>query len=230
MQELEKPLDEAEIDQLNELLFSYSEKAEQEHGKDGEDIDCVFSVSELDGYLTAVLTGLNPISPSEWLPALWRGKLPKFESEAELQQLTDLLMRHMNSLANSLFDNPDSFAPIYEVGDSEDEVLVDEWCYGYMRGVELRDRDWQALRDAQPELLLPFMLLSGAFSLDDGEEASEDDLAQMRDSLPDLVFAIRDFWMAEAEKAQGTEDRPQRSLPVRQWQEVQAVLPALTHS
>lgn len=200
MQELEKPLDEAEIDQLNELLFSFSEKAEQQHGKAGEEVDCVFSVSELDGYLTAVLTGLNPISPSEWLPALWRGKLPNFESEAELQQLTDLLMRHMNSLGDSLFENPDNFAPIYEVGDSEDEVLVDEWCYGYMRGVELRDRDWQALRDQQPELLLPFMLLSGAFSLDDGEEVSEDDLAQMRDSLPDLVFAIRDFWLAEAEK------------------------------
>ena len=200
MQDLEKPLDEAEIDQLNELLFSYSEKAEQEHGKEGEDLDCVFSVSELDGYLTAVLTGLNPISPSEWLPALWRGKLPKFESEDELQQLTDLLMRHMNSLGDSLFENPDNFAPIYEVGDSEDEVLVDEWCYGYMRGVELRDRDWQALRDQQPELLLPFMLLSGVYSLDDEEEVAEDELEQMRDSLPELVFAIRDFWLAEAEK------------------------------
>ena len=201
MQEHEKPLDEVEIEQLNELLFSYSEKVEQEHAKDGEDVDCVFSVSELDGFLTAVLTGLNPISPSEWLPALWRGKLPKFESEAELQTLTDLLIRHMNTLAHSLFEDPESFAPIYEVSEeSEDEIIVDEWCYGYMRGVELRDKDWQALRDQQPELLLPFMLLSGAYSLDDGEEASDAELEQMTESLPDLVFAIRDFWQAEAEK------------------------------
>ncbi|HEY8330424.1 MAG TPA: UPF0149 family protein [Pseudomonas sp.] len=200
MQEHEKPLDEAEIDELNELLFSYSEKAEQEHGKEGEEVDCIFSISELDGFLTAVLTGLNPISPSEWLPALWRGKLPKFESEAELQKLTDLLMRHMNALANSLFEDPDSFAPIFEIGEDEDDVLVDEWCYGYMRGVELRNNDWQALRDQQPELLLPFMLLSGAYSLEDGEEVSDDDIAEMSDNLPDLVFAVRDFWLAEAEK------------------------------
>ena len=200
MQEYEKPLDEAELDQLNELLYRYSEQVEQEHGQDGEEVDCVFGVSELDGFLTAVLTGLNPISPSEWLPALWRGKLPKFASEAELQELTDLLMRHMNTLADSLFDKPDEFAPIYEAGEEDDEVLVDEWCYGYMRGVELRDKDWQALRDQQPELLLPFMLLSGAFSLDDGEDVSEEEVEQMRESLPDLVFAIRDFWMAEAEK------------------------------
>ncbi|MNU03092.1 hypothetical protein D3C72_2470030 [compost metagenome] len=66
-----------------------------------------------------MLTGLNPISPSEWLPALWRGKLPKFETEAELQKLADLLMRHMNSLANSLFEDPESFAPIYEISEED---------------------------------------------------------------------------------------------------------------
>ncbi len=201
MQEHQMPLDEAEIEQLNELLFDYSEKVEQQHGKDGEEVDCIFSISELDGFLVAVLTGPNPISPAQWLPALWRGKLPKFESEAELQQLTDLLIRHMNSLADSLFEHPENFAPIYEVSEENDEeVVVDEWCYGYMRGVELREHEWDALREQQPELLLPFMLLSGAYALEDGEEASEDELEQMRDSLADLVFAVRDFWDAEAEK------------------------------
>ncbi len=202
MQEYEKPLDEAEIEELNELLFGYSEKVEQDHAKDSQEVDCVFSISELDGFLTAVLTGLNPISPSEWLPALWRGKLPKFETEAELQKLTDLLMRHMNSLANSLFEDPESFAPIYEISeeDGSEEVVVDEWCYGYMRGVELREKDWATLQEAQPELLLPFMLLSGAYTLDGEEEVTEEEREEMRESLPDLVFAIRDFWMTEAEK------------------------------
>jgi uncharacterized protein len=69
-----------------------------------------------------------------------------------------------------------------------------------MRGVELREKDWATLQEAQPELLLPFMLLSGAYSLEGEEEVTEEEREEMRESLPDLVFAIRDFWMTEAEK------------------------------
>ncbi len=205
MQEVQMaPLSEAEIDELNQLLFDYSEQVEETHGSQGQEVDCVFSISELDGFLTAVLTGPEPVSPSVWLPALWRGKLPKFDSEAELQQLTDLLIRHMNALADSLFENPDNFAPIYEIGDAEDDgeeeqIIVDEWCYGYMRGVELHEKDWQVLLDQQPELLTPMLLFSG-FELDGGEQPGEEDLEVLRESIPDLVFAVRDFWLAEAEK------------------------------
>lgn len=203
MQEIQTAaLDEAEIDELNELLFNYSEQVEDAHGSEEQEVDCVFSISELDGFLTAILTGPHPVSPSVWLPALWRGKLPKFDSEAELQHLTDLLIRHMNALADSLFDNPDNFAPIYEIGSDEDgereQVIVDEWCYGYMRAVELHEKDWQPLFDTQPELLTPMLLFAG-FEME-GEQPGEEDLQLMSDSIPDLVFAVRDFWLNEAEK------------------------------
>ncbi len=70
MQEVQMaPLSEAEIDELNQLLFDYSEQVEETHGSQGQEVDCVFSISELDGFLTAVLTGPEPVSPSVWLPA-----------------------------------------------------------------------------------------------------------------------------------------------------------------
>ncbi len=119
------------------------------------------------------------------------------EYAAKLKQLHD-------ELADSLFENPDNFAPIYEIGDAEDDgeeeqIIVDEWCYGYMRGVELHEKDWQVLLDQQPELLTPMLLFSG-FELDGGEQPGEEDLEVLRESIPDLVFAVRDFWLAEAEK------------------------------
>ena len=76
-----KPLDENEIEQLNQLLFDYSEQVSAAHGDSREEgLDCVFSVSELDGFLTALLTGPEPQSPTVWLPALWDGFMPEFAS------------------------------------------------------------------------------------------------------------------------------------------------------
>lgn len=196
------PLDDAEIDQLNQLLFDYSEQVEQQHGKPGEEIDCIFSISELDGFLTALLSGPEPVSPSVWLPAIWRGQLPTFASEDELQHLTDLLIRHMNTLADNLYDHPEDFAPIYELGEEEDgeeQVIVDEWCYGYMRAVQMHEKRWQPLFEQQAELLAPMLVFSG-YALDEDEQPDSADLDLLRESIVDSVFAVRDFWIRESEK------------------------------
>jgi len=194
-----QPLNEQEIDELNQLLFDYSEKVEKAHGKPEADVDCIFGISELDGFFTALLTGPVPVSPTVWMPAIWRGWLPEFATESEAEHLTNLLMRHMDSLADSLFENPETFAPLYEISDDEAEetIVADEWCYGYMRAVALHERDWQPLLDNQPELISAILLFSG---LSEDEIPDDATLDELRDNLPDNVFAIRDFWLAESEK------------------------------
>lgn len=194
-----KPLNEEEIDELNQLLFDYSEQVEKAHSKPDADVDCIFGISELDGFFTALLTGPAPVSPSIWMPAIWRGWLPEFENEAAAERLTDLLMRHMDALADSLFENPETFAPLYEISDDEDEetIVADEWCYGYMRAIALQENDWKCLFDTQPELISSILLFSG---LSDEEIPDDAAFEQRRDELPDQVFAVRDFWLAESEK------------------------------
>lgn len=199
-----QPLDENEIDELNQLLFDYAEQVHTAHdSKREEGVDCVFSISELDGFLTALATGPESLSPSVWLPALWDGFMPEFQSREEAEVLTGLLLRHADELSRVLFEAPEEFQPIYEQ-DDDGNVLAEEWCYGYMRAVELRRKDWQALMDSQPELLAAQMILSGAYVSPDEEEAeqpSEQELIELRDDvLPESIFAVRDFWVAEAEK------------------------------
>lgn len=53
------PLIDREIDWLEEVLLKY-----------GND-DSVLCFSELDGFLTAIVSGPNTISPNTWLSAIW---------------------------------------------------------------------------------------------------------------------------------------------------------------
>lgn len=67
------PLTDREIDWLEEILMKY--------GMD----DSVLCFSELDGLLTAILSGPNMVSPNIWLSAIWgRGDYhPKWSSERD---------------------------------------------------------------------------------------------------------------------------------------------------
>lgn len=59
----EGPLNETEMEWLEETLMTY--------GHDGES---VIDVSELDGMLTAVLSGPVVVEPDRWLVAVWGGE------------------------------------------------------------------------------------------------------------------------------------------------------------
>ena len=85
-----KPLTEAELDFLNDVL-SVSDHDE-----------AIMCVSELDGFLTAIVSGPNMIQPSQWLPELWGGSAhgPGWKNEAETQRCFSLVMQHMNSIVS----------------------------------------------------------------------------------------------------------------------------------
>ena len=40
-------------------------------------------LSDLDGFLTGIVVGPELISPSEWLPVIWGGEEPEFQTDAE---------------------------------------------------------------------------------------------------------------------------------------------------
>lgn len=137
------PLTEKELEWLEETLIKY-----------GND-ESVVDVAELDGMLTALLSGPAQVEPSEWLVALWGGQqqIPKWASERERDRFINLTFQHMNDIADRLSDYPDQFEPIFGIRELEGQefTVVEEWCFGYMRGVALGD--WPALpADAQPAL------------------------------------------------------------------------------
>ncbi len=137
------PLTDSEIDWLEAVLLKY-----------GND-DSVLCFSELDGFLTAIVSGPNMISPNIWLRAIWgRGDYhPRWTSEKEMMRFVGLYFQHMNDIAGCLHDTPEQFEPIFNAREVKGKTytIVEEWCFGYMKGRSLDD--WSALpKSMRPSL------------------------------------------------------------------------------
>lgn len=80
MKDLNIPLDDSELDRLDRFLL---DRIDEDADTDGKD-EGVLDISELDGMFTAIVSGPVTIPPSRWLPALWGGFTPVWNSKAEL--------------------------------------------------------------------------------------------------------------------------------------------------
>jgi uncharacterized protein len=139
----EIPLNDDELDYLDEVLQAF--------GNDSSILD----VNELDGFITALVTGPSAPPMSVWYPAIWGGedKAPEIEEEEEAEQIEELLRRMYDSLAAQLRRDPESFTGLFYQGEFEGRMVtvVEEWCFGFMRGVKLAG--WPQLSETQQRWL-----------------------------------------------------------------------------
>ena len=187
----EGPLNASEMEWLEETLMAY-----------GHDDESIMDVSELDGMLTAVLSGPVVVEPDRWLVAVWGGEknIPRWKNEREMNRFINLSFKHMNDIAERLSDYPDQFEPMFGFNemDGQEYTVVEEWCFGYMRGVALTD--WSTL----PEALkadLDLLALHGSeenFSrLDEmTEEAFHESVAQIRPA----ALRLYAYWAANPQQ------------------------------
>lgn len=139
--DLSNALSEEELCELDDALLNrFDEDSEPLPGDEG-----IIDVSELDGLLTAVVSSPVMIMPSLWFPAVWGDYPPVFESDAEVERVFSLMIRHMNGIAATLMNSPDAFEPLfyYREVDGKEVTVVDEWCEGSMRGIELPRVDYE---------------------------------------------------------------------------------------
>lgn len=142
---LSQPLDDDELAQLDDFLLNRldddtSDRIAAVGGDEG-----ILDVSELDGLLTAIVSGPNVVLPSRWGPALWGMEEYTWDSVDQAQRILNLILRHQNSIADLLIHDPRSFEPMFleREADGKTYVIVDEWCFGYMRGVTLDAKAWE---------------------------------------------------------------------------------------
>jgi uncharacterized protein len=176
---------------------------------DAAPADCM-GLSDLDGFLTGILVGPGLIMPSEWLPHIWGGEEPVFDSAQEAQTVLAAIMGRYNEIAQSLDGRPKDFTPIYRESAEDGTVIASDWAEGFLEAIELDADAWLPLvRDKQDGvMLMPILALCGdagrsVLSLDAETDAKL--LAEAPDLIPACVFGIRQFWR----------ERERRSFPIR---------------
>ncbi|WP_369789538.1 YecA family protein [Rouxiella sp. WC2420] len=190
----EGPLNEKELEWLEEILEKYGNERS------------VIDVAELDGLLTAILSGPVMIEPSEWLVALWGGQehIPKWSNERELKRFMDLTFQHMNDISDRLTEYPDQFEPLFGVQDIDDEeyTVAEEWCYGYMRGWSLSD--WSTLPQELEPALKAIALHGSEENVPVLEQMSNDEIEASIEKIKPAALALHDYWLAKQPEAAAT--------------------------
>jgi len=142
----------------------------------------------LDGLFCALVAGPETVLPSEYLPVVWGGEMADedaFESEAEIQEVLGLMMRHWNAIIEE-FENEHVYLPLLDPPD-EKGVSGREWARGFMRGVALRRRAWAPIfTDDKEGQLLAIPLVAGEMDEAWPEEALT---TEQREDLETMMVA-----------------------------------------
>ena len=147
----------ADLDRLAELLGS---EATPEH---------VMDISTLDGFIAACLAGPDRPQLSEVLPWILDPERteqePSFGSEAEAKELLALIAQHWGDTAEILATSPEDYEPVLYLEGSDDDgeddpaqeveevSLIDDWCFGFVLGLQLQDDVFERLPDELKDML-----------------------------------------------------------------------------
>ena len=189
------PLTSDQLDWLEDFLLN---RIDEEAVTEGLD-EGILDIPELDGFLTAIVSGPVVLVPSRWLPALWGDFEPIWTSADDYQTLMSLIIQHSNNIASLLIEDPEAFEPLFYERKFEDRTVtvVDEWCEGYVRAVRLAGEAWRAGGQEITDLLAPIRAFTEetdwyAHALGDKEKVE-----RLRNSIAPNARAIHAKWVAE---------------------------------
>jgi uncharacterized protein len=159
-------------------------------------------IDAIDGMLAAIVCGPDMVMPSEWMPAVWQGAVPEYESKAQAQLIMDILMKWYNSVAAEIASG--TYQPmmsVWELEDSTEEVEnPGDWCNGFIEGMKFRKAAWEARAKNDRELsemLQP--IVDTADSTDEFARSLLDARVRRRvlRRITDAVLDMRDYWQQQ---------------------------------
>ncbi|MGD8570027.1 MAG: UPF0149 family protein [Gammaproteobacteria bacterium] len=212
MNNIFQSLNEQELDRLDQFLINRID--DDDDSDDGD--EGVLDISELDGFLTAIVSGPVMVPPSQWLPAVWGDFEPEWDNEKDFNEIMSLFMRHMNGIAGTLLESPEKFEPLFLQREVKGKTydIVDEWCYGYMRGVALAMDEWDKGGHEMMALLMPIMAFASEQGWDELDNMSEDEVDNIRNAITPNVREIHAYWLARRENS-GPSHSPVRNTEPR---------------
>jgi uncharacterized protein len=197
MTDLFTPLDDDELELLDNFLSSRVDDEQYEPGMD----EGVYELTGLDGFFTAIVSSPVMIPPSQWLPALWGDFEPEWENLEGFEAIFPLLTRHMNVIAGMLKDMPEEFEPFFQERTVEGRTytIVDEWCEGYVRGIGLIPELWAEGGEQMDVYLIPIHAFTETGGWH-GHEVTEQEAVNLQQAIPQCVREIHAYWLARREE------------------------------
>lgn len=186
---INQPITEEDLDFIDSILEKYGTK------------NSIISVSELDGFLTAIVSGPDMIMPSEWMPAIWGGedKAPEWESEEEVSRFIGLIMGIMNDNAQTLVEQPEDFEAMFlmDIRDGQPVEVVTMWCHGYMRAVEMRPQSWMNIPDDIQEHLGRVALFGSETGGESLYKLPVEVIQKLQKKIEPAARAIHAYWLEQ---------------------------------
>jgi uncharacterized protein len=142
-------LSDGEFDELCDLLTKIGPSA--------------LSMEAVDGLFCALISGPEMVMPSEYLPQIW-GEDAVFDHQGDIDRVIGLLMRHWNTIADTLqatLKAAEVYMPVLFVRD-DGVTPGNDWAQGFMRGTLIRPKFWNDLMHSEEhgDLLLPILMLA----------------------------------------------------------------------
>jgi uncharacterized protein len=121
------------------------------------------NLEEMDGFFAAVICGPEIVTPGECLPYLWGNELSNdgvFQSVEEAEEILNLVLRHWNAIAGTLYKGRVYFPLLLE--DENGVEHGNDWAKGFLRGMSLRRNSWNELLDDEQHggSLVPIFMLA----------------------------------------------------------------------
>ena len=181
--------DDFDLEALDEFLSS-----------DAAPDDCM-KISDLDGFLTAIVIGPELIKPSQWFPVIWRGEEGFFEDTEQAERIYEMIFARYNLILQQLAHDEDEYGPLF--WQSEDGTIIAmDWAEGFMEGVQLAPDAWvPLLEDLEGQAILSPIVShlhddEGNPLLGDDPDKMDELYDQAAALIPSAVIAIDKFWKA----------------------------------
>jgi len=185
-------LNDEEMDFLEAFLLDRFDEDDEPEDKDVG----IMVFPQLDGYLTAIVSGPISIPPSKWMEDMWGDYPPAWKDEKEVNNMMSLLFRHMNSISHVLMNYPEEYEPIFYERESKGKtyLIVDEWCEGYLRGMKLATEEWRKGGEQIDLMLIPILAFceEGGWS---GHELEEEKSENLKKQISPCAQEIHRYWL-----------------------------------
>jgi uncharacterized protein len=144
------PLTDAELDKLSQGLHDFGGKH-------------AMNLETLDGFLAALVCGPDEVPQREYLEEIWGDNIVNediFIAQPKLQDLVFLVIRHRDNIAHTLRSG-DVFMPLL-LEDEQKISRANDWALGFMRGLQLREKEWASFLDDEDHAgsLVPIFALA----------------------------------------------------------------------